>query len=60
MNCLNCIHCHPLKDDQIRCDHPIWEQTRNEDEDDTDMRTFNASFGAVCAEFEEEQRNKNA
>lgn len=53
MNCLNCKHCHHLKDDEIRCDHPMWEQTREEGEDDTDMRTFSASFGAICSDFEE-------
>jgi len=53
MNCLNCKHCHPLESELIRCDHPQWEEVREEGEDDTEMRTFSADFGEACEDFEE-------
>jgi hypothetical protein len=50
-NCLGCVHCGPKVGNTIRCDHPIWAET-NDGDDDLEMRTFDPEFGEICSDFQ--------
>ena len=49
--CHDCRHCGPqLPDDEIRCDHPDW------DDEDTDQREITPQFGEMCGDFEAKEK----